>query len=105
MVGQTLRFNPSHQYVKQQIDAGEFNIQAMDIETYFFRRKNMNAKGQPRSWTDHLLWHNSAHSIDIFQYLTGSKVIAANALQGPKHPELTSEENTSELPPQLRTQN
>src|SRR3546814_548104 len=88
MVGHTRRFNPSHQYVKQQIDAGEFNIQAMDIETYFFRRKNMNAKGQPRSWTDHLLWHHSAHSIDIFQYMTGSKVIAANALQGPKHPEL-----------------
>ncbi|MCJ1961515.1 Gfo/Idh/MocA family oxidoreductase [Novosphingobium mangrovi (ex Hu et al. 2023)] len=88
MVGHTRRFNPSHQYVKNKIDAGELNIQAMDVETYFFRRKNMNAKGQPRSWTDHLLWHHSAHTIDIFQYMTGSKVIAANALQGPKHPEL-----------------
>ncbi len=88
MVGHTRRFNPSHQWVKNRIDAGEFNIQAMDIETFFFRRKNMNAKGEPRSWTDHLLWHHSAHSIDIFQYMTGAKVIAANALQGPKHPEL-----------------
>tara|TARA_B100000378_G_scaffold34982_1_gene26297 strand:- start:1099 stop:2058 length:960 start_codon:yes stop_codon:yes gene_type:complete len=88
MVGHTRRFNPSHQWVKNKIDAGEFTIQAMDIETFFFRRKNMNAKGKPRSWTDHLLWHHSAHSIDIFQYMTGSKVIAANVLQGPKHPEL-----------------
>lgn len=88
MVGHTRRFNPSHQWVKQKIDAGEFTIQAMDIETFFFRRKNMNAKGEPRSWTDHLLWHHSAHSIDIFQYMTGSKVIAGNVLQGPKHPEL-----------------
>ncbi|WOF42278.1 Gfo/Idh/MocA family oxidoreductase [Sphingopyxis indica] len=88
MVGHTRRFNPSHQWVKKKIDAGEFNIQAMDIETFFFRRKNMNAKGQPRSWTDHLLWHHSAHSIDIFQYMTGSRVVAANVLQGPKHPEL-----------------
>ena len=88
MVGHTRRFNPSHQWVKKRIEAGEFNIQAMDIETFFFRRSNMNAKGEPRSWTDHLLWHHSAHSIDIFQYMTGSKVIAANALQGPKHPEL-----------------
>ena len=88
MVGHTRRFNPSHQFVKQRIEAGEFNIQAMDIETFFFRRKNMNAKGQPRSWTDHLLWHHSAHSIDIFQYMTGSKVVKANAIQGPKHPEL-----------------
>ncbi len=88
MVGHTRRFNPSHQWVRQKIDAGDFNIQAMDIETFFFRRKNMNAKGQPRSWTDHLLWHHSAHSIDIFQYMTGSKVVTANAIQGPKHPVL-----------------
>ncbi len=88
MVGHTRRFNPSHQFVKNRIDAGEFNIQAMDVETFFFRRKNMNAKGEPRSWTDHLLWHHSAHTIDIFQYMTGSKVITANAIQGPKHPEL-----------------
>ncbi|WP_144096769.1 Gfo/Idh/MocA family oxidoreductase [Croceicoccus sediminis] len=88
MVGHTRRFNPSHQYVKQQIDAGKFTIQAMDIETFFFRRTNTNAKGEPRSWTDHLLWHHSAHSIDIFQYMTGAKVVKANILQGPKHPDL-----------------
>jgi len=88
MAGHTRRFNPSHQWVKHRIDAGELTLQAMDVETYFFRRKNMNAKGEPRSWTDHLLWHHSAHTIDIFQYMTGSKVIAANALQGPRHPEL-----------------
>jgi 2-hydroxy-4-carboxymuconate semialdehyde hemiacetal dehydrogenase len=88
MVGHTRRFNPSHQWVKHRIDTGELTLQAMDVETFFFRRKNINAKGQPRSWTDHLLWHHSAHTIDIFQYMTGSKVIAANVLQGPKHPEL-----------------
>jgi 2-hydroxy-4-carboxymuconate semialdehyde hemiacetal dehydrogenase len=88
MAGHTRRFNPSHQYVKQQIDAGNFNVLSMDVETYFFRRENKNAKGEPRSWTDHLLWHHSAHTIDIFQYMTGSKVIAANILQGPKHPVL-----------------
>jgi 2-hydroxy-4-carboxymuconate semialdehyde hemiacetal dehydrogenase len=88
MVGHTRRFNPSHQWVKHKIDAGEFNILSMDIETFFFRRKNINAKGEPRSWTDHLLWHHSAHSIDLFQYMTGAKVVTANILQGPKHPEL-----------------
>lgn len=88
MVGHTRRFNPSHQWVKRQIDAGEFSIQAMDVQTFFFRRKNINAKGEPRSWTDHLLWHHAAHTIDLFQYMTGAKVVAANILQGPKHPEL-----------------
>ena len=57
MVGHTRRFNPSHQYVHNKIIAGEFNIQQMDVQTYFFRRTNMNALGQARSWTDHLLWH------------------------------------------------
>src|SRR5690606_35590168 len=70
MSGQTRRFNPSHQYVNQRIRKGEFNIQQMDVQTYFFRRTNMNALGKPRSWTDHLLWHHACHTIDLFQYQT-----------------------------------
>ncbi|HEY8359331.1 MAG TPA: Gfo/Idh/MocA family oxidoreductase, partial [Ramlibacter sp.] len=88
MVGHTRRFNPSHQYVHKKIAAGEFNIQQMDVQTYFFRRTNMNALGQARSWTDHLLWHHAAHTVDLFQYQTGSKVVKANAVQGPIHPNL-----------------
>jgi 2-hydroxy-4-carboxymuconate semialdehyde hemiacetal dehydrogenase len=88
MVGHTRRFNPSHQFVHKRIQAGEFHIQQMDVQTYFFRRTNMNALGQPRSWTDHLLWHHAAHTVDLFQYQTGSKVVKANAIQGPIHPTL-----------------
>src|SRR5580658_3137548 len=88
MVGHTRRFNPSHQYVRQRILKDEFHIQQMDVQTYFFRRTNMNALGQPRSWTDHLLWHHAAHTIDLFQYQTGEDVAIANAVQGPLHPDL-----------------
>ncbi|TDM08104.1 MAG: oxidoreductase [Ideonella sp. MAG2] len=88
MCGHTRRFNPSHQWVNGKIKAGEFNIQQMDVQTYFFRRTNMNALGQPRSWTDHLLWHHAAHTVDLFAYQCGSPVVQANALQGPIHPTL-----------------
>jgi len=88
MVGHTRRFNPSHQYVNKKIKAGEFNIQQMDVQTYFFRRTNMNALGQPRSWTDHLLWHHAAHTVDLFAYQCGSPIVKANAVQGPIHPAL-----------------
>lgn len=88
MVGHTRRFNPSHQWIHKKIQAGELNIQQMDVQTYFFRRSNLNALGEPRSWTDHLLWHHAAHTVDLFQYQTGEKVTVANAVQGPKHPEL-----------------
>ncbi|SMF36373.1 Gfo/Idh/MocA family oxidoreductase [Streptomyces sp. Amel2xC10] len=88
MVGHTRRFNPSHQWVHQRIEAGEFGIQQMDVQTYFFRRKNLNALGEPRSWTDHLLWHHAAHTVDLFAYQTGSPIAQANAVQGPIHPEL-----------------
>lgn len=88
MCGHTRRFNPSHQYVHQQIKAGQFNIQQMDVQTYFFRRTNMNALGQPRSWTDHLLWHHAAHTVDLFAYQCGSPIVKANAVQGPIHPAL-----------------
>jgi 2-hydroxy-4-carboxymuconate semialdehyde hemiacetal dehydrogenase len=85
MCGHTRRFNPSHQYVHDKITAGAFNIQQMDVQTYFFRRTNMNALGQPRSWTDHLLWHHAAHTVDLFAYQTGSEIVHANVLQGPVH--------------------
>jgi 2-hydroxy-4-carboxymuconate semialdehyde hemiacetal dehydrogenase len=88
MCGHTRRFNPSHQYVNQKIKAGQFNIQQMDVQTYFFRRTNMNALGQPRSWTDHLLWHHAAHTVDLFAYQVGSPIVKANAVQGPVHPSL-----------------
>ena len=87
MVGHTRRFNPSHQYVHNQIARGEFNVQQMDVQTYFFRRKNINAKGAARSWTDHLLWHHAAHTIDLFAHQAG-KIVSAHAMQGPKHPDL-----------------
>ena len=88
MAGHTRRFNPSHQFVHQRIARGEFNIQQMDVQTYFFRRSNMNALGQARSWTDHLLWHHAAHTVDLFAYQAGSPIVQANALQGPIHPTL-----------------
>ncbi len=88
MCGHTRRFNPSHQWVHKKIKAGEFHIQQMDVQTYFFRRTNMNALGQPRSWTDHLLWHHAAHTVDLFAYQAGSPIVKANAVQGPINPTL-----------------
>jgi 2-hydroxy-4-carboxymuconate semialdehyde hemiacetal dehydrogenase len=88
MCGHTRRFNPSHQFVHHRIARGEFNIQQMDVQTYFFRRTNTNALGQPRSWTDHLLWHHAAHTVDLFAWQCGSEVVQANVLQGPLHPQL-----------------
>ena len=88
MVGHTRRFNPSHQFVRKKILADEFHIQQMDVQTYFFRRTNMNALGQARSWTDHLLWHHAAHTVDLFAYQARSPIVKANAVQGPIHPGL-----------------
>jgi len=87
MVGHTRRFNPSHQYLHRKFTSGEARIQQMDVQTYFFRRKNINAKGEPRSWTDHLLWHHAAHTVDLFAYQAGP-IVQASAMEGPIHPEL-----------------
>lgn len=88
MVGHVRRYNPSHQWVRKKILAGELKIQQMDVQTYFFRRSNLNALGQPRTWTDHLLWHHAAHTVDLFQYQTGEVASEVFGIQGPKHPEL-----------------
>jgi 2-hydroxy-4-carboxymuconate semialdehyde hemiacetal dehydrogenase len=88
MGGHTRRFNPSHQWIHNRIKAGELKLQQLVVQTYFFRRSNMNAEGKPRSWTDHLLWHHACHTVDLFQYQTGETASVAQALQGPMHPEL-----------------
>lgn len=88
MCGHTRRFNPSHQWIHRKILAGEFRIHQMDVQTYFFRRSNLNALGQPRSWTDHLLWHHAAHTVDLFAWQTGGQIVQANAIQGPISPTL-----------------
>lgn len=88
MAGQVRRFNPSHQWIKNRIDEGALSIQQMDVQTYFFRRTNTNAKGEPRSWTDHLLWHHACHTVDLFMYQTGEVPSEVFGLQGPKHPDL-----------------
>jgi 2-hydroxy-4-carboxymuconate semialdehyde hemiacetal dehydrogenase len=88
MCGHTRRFNPSHQWIHRRVKTGEYSIQQMDVQTYFFRRTNTNALGQPRSWTDHLLWHHAAHTVDLFAYQCDSPIVDAHAMQGPIHPEL-----------------
>ena len=88
MAGHTRRFNPSHQWIHKRIKAGELKVLQMDVQTYFFRRTNMNALGKPRSWTDHLLWHHACHTVDLFSYQTGETASQAYAMQGPKHPTL-----------------
>lgn len=88
MAGHTRRFNPSHQWIHNKVQAGELTILQMDVQTYFFRRTNTNALGKPRSWTDHLLWHHACHTVDLFQYQVGEEATGLQALQGPIHPEL-----------------
>ena len=88
MAGHVRRFNPSHQWIHQRIRSGDMAIQQMDVQTYFFRRSNLNALGQPRSWTDHLLWHHACHTVDLFMYQTGEEVDECFSVQGPLHPEL-----------------
>jgi 2-hydroxy-4-carboxymuconate semialdehyde hemiacetal dehydrogenase len=88
MAGHTRRFNPSHQWIHRRVRGGELKIQQMDVQTYFLRRENINALGQPRNWTDHLLWHHAAHTVDLFQHQTGEAITMARAMQGPIHPEL-----------------
>jgi 2-hydroxy-4-carboxymuconate semialdehyde hemiacetal dehydrogenase len=88
MAGHTRRFNPSHQWIHKRIKAGELKLQHLVVQTFFFRRTNMNAEGKPRSWTDHLLWHHACHTVDQFQYQTGETASDVHAFQGPIHPEL-----------------
>ena len=88
MVCHTRRFNPSHQWVHRRIVSGELTLQHLVVQTFFLRRENRNALGEPRDWTDHLLWHHACHTVDLFHYQTGESPAAVSAQQGPPHPQL-----------------
>lgn len=88
MAGHTRRYNPGHQWIRRRILSGELTLQHLDVQTFFFRRSNINAAGEPRSWTDHLLWHHACHTVDLFQYQTGQTASRIHAMQGPLHPDL-----------------
>lgn len=88
MVCHTRRFNPSHQWIRRRILAGELCLQHLVVETFFFRRTNINALGKPRTWTDHLLWHHACHTVDLFQYQSQEDVRGVWAQEGPVHPDL-----------------
>src|SRR5215472_13944851 len=88
MGGHTRRFNPSHSWIHNRIMKGELKLQHLVVQTFFFRRTNMNALGKPRSWTDHLLWHHACHTVDLFDYQTGQPASWAHAMEGPIHPTL-----------------
>jgi len=88
MAGHVRRFNPSHQLMHKKLREEGVFLQQMQAHTHFFRRTNMNALGQARSWVDHLLWHHACHTVDLFSYQTGEQVSEAYAVQGPYHPEL-----------------
>jgi 2-hydroxy-4-carboxymuconate semialdehyde hemiacetal dehydrogenase len=88
MAGHVRRFNPSHQWVQKRVKKGELSILQMDVQTFFLRRSNINAEGKPRNWTDHLLWHHAAHTVDLFQYQANEVVSDCYAVQGPIHPQL-----------------
>jgi 2-hydroxy-4-carboxymuconate semialdehyde hemiacetal dehydrogenase len=88
MAGHTRRFNPSHQWVHKRIKAGELKLQHLVVQTFFFRRKNINLEGKPRSWTDHLLWHHACHTVDLLHHQTGEVADKVHAFEGPHHPEL-----------------
>lgn len=83
MVAHTRRFNPGHRWLHRQFESGELVLQHLVAETFFFRRENINANGEPRTWNDHLLWHHACHSVDLFAHQTGAPVAAVQGFAGP----------------------
>jgi 2-hydroxy-4-carboxymuconate semialdehyde hemiacetal dehydrogenase len=88
MVTHTRRFSSPHREIKRRIREGTFHLYHLVVETYFFRRTNLNMHGQPRSWVDNLLWHHGCHSVDIAQWVLDDPSWDVWGQKGPDHPVL-----------------
>jgi 2-hydroxy-4-carboxymuconate semialdehyde hemiacetal dehydrogenase len=88
MVTHTRRFSNPHREIRRRIQEGAFHLYHMVVETYFFRRTNLNMHGQPRSWVDNLLWHHGCHSVDLAQWIVNDATWDVWGQKGPDHPVL-----------------
>ena len=88
MVTHTRRFANPHREIRRRIQEGTFHLHHMVVETYFFRRTNLNMHGQPRSWVDNLLWHHGCHSVDLAQWILSEPTWDVWGQKGPDHHEL-----------------
>ena len=88
MITHTRRFASPHREIRRRIQEGTFHLHHMVVETYFFRRTNLNMHGQPRSWVDNLLWHHGCHSVDLAQWILSDQNWDAWGQKGPDHHEL-----------------
>ena len=69
MVCHSMRFFPSLQHIRQLVESGEFHMTQFIGHFFLDRRINTTAAGNPRSWTDNILWHHGAHLIDLTMWL------------------------------------
>src|SRR5438309_1224195 len=88
MVTHTRRFSSPHREIRRRIQNGSFHLHHMVVETYFFRRENLNMHGQPRSWVDNLLWHHGCHSVDLACWILSEPDFEVWGQRGPDHPVL-----------------
>jgi 2-hydroxy-4-carboxymuconate semialdehyde hemiacetal dehydrogenase len=88
MVTHTRRFANPHREIHRRIREGTFHLHHMVVETYFFRRTNLNMHGQPRSWVDNLLWHHGCHSVDLAHWILDEPHWDVWGQKGPDHSEL-----------------
>jgi 2-hydroxy-4-carboxymuconate semialdehyde hemiacetal dehydrogenase len=88
MVTHTRRFSSPHREIRRRIQEGSFHLYHMVVQTYFFRRTNLNMHGQPRSWVDNLLWHHACHSVDLAYWVLQEPLFDVWGQKGPDHPEL-----------------
>jgi 2-hydroxy-4-carboxymuconate semialdehyde hemiacetal dehydrogenase len=88
MVTHTRRFSSPHREIRRRIREGAFHLHHLVVETYFFRRTNLNMLGQPRSWVDNLLWHHGCHSVDLAYWILDEPDFDVWGQKGPDHPVL-----------------
>ena len=85
MVTHTRRFASPHREIRRRIREGTFHLHHLVVETYFFRRENLNMHGEPRTWVDNLLWHHGCHSIDIAYWVLDDPDFEVWGQKGPEH--------------------
>ena len=88
MVCHTRHFTTGLRALRQMLIDGELHLHHIVVQTYFFRRENINRFGKPRTWVDDLLWHHACHAVDMVRWLLDDDDMTVWGQVGPAHHQL-----------------
>ncbi|MFI6499582.1 Gfo/Idh/MocA family protein [Nonomuraea typhae] len=85
-VAHTLRHCLPYLRVREEVERGALHVRHVVARTLMLRQDDTGMGGRPRGWTDDVLWHHGAHTVDAALWFLGTTGAEVCGLRGEPWP-------------------